>query len=255
LVAEDNKINQMVIKRILEKADHKIDLVENGEQALDALEKKEYDLIILDMNMPEVSGLQVTKTYRFMRTDLSTPIIILTADATAEAERACVDAGANSYVTKPIDSQKLLSVIAELSVRGDGILGADLQQNSFVNEDPQIVDGETISRIIQIGGSPDFARDLIKSFMEDGGRCIGRARDALDKRDYAEFRDAVHRLKGSAGDMGCSLLFSLCEKAELLMPYDLDGMGARLLGNLSSVFEQSCQEFNRRIILGGSQSM
>lgn len=255
LVAEDNKINQMVIRQILEKANHEIDLVENGEQALDALEKQEYDLIILDMNMPEVSGLQVAKTYRFMRTDLSTPIIILTADATSEAEKACIDAGANSYITKPVDSQKLLSVVAKFSVGRDGDLPfGDSKQPTLAKEEPRIVDSETIRRIIQIGGGADFARDLIESFADDGRRCIRRAHEAVNKKDYAEFRDAVHRLKGSAGDMGCEVLFGLCEKAEALKPYELNGMGARLTGNISSIFDQSCQELARQVVIGNTVS-
>jgi two-component system sensor histidine kinase RpfC len=252
LVAEDNKINQMVIKQVLEKANHKIDLVENGEQALDALEKQEYDLIILDMNMPEVSGLQVAKTYRFMRTDLSTPIIILTADVTPEAENACIEAGANSYITKPIDSQKLLSVIAEFSIGRDGNISYKNSKQTTPIKEHALVDDETIKRIIQIGGGLDFARNLIESFADDGGRCVNRAHEAVNKKDYSEFRDAMHRLKGSAGDMGCPALFGLCERAETLKPYELNGMGARLVSNISSIFDQSCQELARQVVRDNS---
>ncbi len=250
LVAEDNKINQLVIKKILQKGNYKVELVENGEKALDALGRKDYDFLILDMNMPERSGLDVTRAYRFMRTDVRTPIIILTADATPEAEQACIDAGADAYITKPIDSRKLLAAIAELSLSAEAQIEFAGKNSHLSKDSLQIVDAETVKRLMQIGKNFDFIKELLESMLHDGTRCISRAREALIGRDYAEFRDAVHHLKGSAVDMGCVALSRLCGKAETLKPFEFQDKGGKLLANISSVFEQSCKELNRQIALG-----
>jgi len=117
LVAEDNRVNQQVIEGILRNAGHDVRIANNGEKALDILcdELDQIDMLILDMNMPEVSGVEVVKTLRFMDTSNQLPVIMLTADATPEAKEASLSAGANRFLTKPIDARGLLECIASLS--------------------------------------------------------------------------------------------------------------------------------------------
>ncbi|MEQ9256646.1 MAG: ATP-binding protein, partial [Alphaproteobacteria bacterium] len=115
LVAEDNSTNRLVIGRILDRAgiDHRI--VEDGESALNALDEEEFDLVLMDINMPRMSGVEAVKMYRFAHTEEPhLPIVALTADATTEAQALCLEAGMDGYVTKPVDAPTLLRTIAEL---------------------------------------------------------------------------------------------------------------------------------------------
>jgi two-component system sensor histidine kinase RpfC len=110
LVAEDNQVNQQVIEGILRNAGHDVRIASTGDRALDILssELDKIDMLILDMNMPEISGIEVVKTLRFMDTSGELPVIMLTADATPEAKDASLSAGANRFLTKPIDARGLL---------------------------------------------------------------------------------------------------------------------------------------------------
>ena len=91
-------------------------LVENGDQALDALDTGRFDIVLMDVNMPGTSGLDVTKIYRMAHIgDPHLPIVALTADATTETRRLCEEAGMDAYVTKPVEAARLLQVIDELA--------------------------------------------------------------------------------------------------------------------------------------------
>ncbi|HUA78609.1 MAG TPA: response regulator, partial [Acetobacteraceae bacterium] len=115
LIADDNRTNQKVIAKILERAGHAVTVVEDGEAALDILESDPFDVVLMDVNMPRLDGLEATKLYRM--TELGgprRPIIALTADATPEMIERCAEAGMDACITKPIEPQRLLDQIAAL---------------------------------------------------------------------------------------------------------------------------------------------
>ena len=100
----------MVIRKILQQAGHSVTLAENGEQAIEALGARRFDLVLMDLNMPVLNGIEAAKLARFI--DLETdpvPIVALTADATEETRAKCLEAGMNDCLTKPIDRPKLLA--------------------------------------------------------------------------------------------------------------------------------------------------
>ena len=116
LVAEDNPINTKVITSFLEEANHKVTHAENGKLALECLQKNTFDLVIMDMRMPEMDGLQATKKWRTQEGfHQHLPIIALTANATPEDKKACTSAGMDAFLTKPVDKQNLYSIIADLT--------------------------------------------------------------------------------------------------------------------------------------------
>jgi len=115
LCADDNKPNQKVIKRILELSGHNITIVDDGDKALEKLESDIFDLCILDMHMPNMGGLSVIKVFRFSSPEKTMPFIMLTADATVEAEQQCRENGVDLYLTKPIRSKTLISAVTELT--------------------------------------------------------------------------------------------------------------------------------------------
>jgi CheY-like chemotaxis protein len=117
LVAEDNPINQAVVRRLLEREGHGVTIVGNGREALDAIAGHDFDLVLMDVQMPEMDGLEATGRLRELEAETGgrhLPVIALTAHAMVGDRERCLEAGADEYVAKPIDSSVLLNVMAEL---------------------------------------------------------------------------------------------------------------------------------------------
>src|SRR5262249_39986419 len=115
LVAEDNRTNQKVIAKILERGGHRAHIVDNCEAALDALADRRFDLVLMDVNMPVMNGIEATKLCRFAAIgQRRVPIVALTADATPEMEARCTEAGMDGCVTKPIEPAQLLEIIEQV---------------------------------------------------------------------------------------------------------------------------------------------
>src|SRR5208282_5233337 len=115
LIADDNTTNQRVLERILHSAGHEVTVVNDGEQALDALAEGAFDAAILDVNMPGVSGIEAAKIYRFTALGQQrVPLIALTADATPENRDRCLAAGMDACVVKPVEPAMMLAFIDDI---------------------------------------------------------------------------------------------------------------------------------------------
>jgi two-component system sensor histidine kinase RpfC len=228
LVAEDNLVNQQVIGGVLRHAGHNVRIADNGEKALDILsnDPDNIDMLIVDMNMPEVSGIEVVKSLRFMDTSASLPVIMLTADATPEAKEASLQAGANAFLTKPIEARVLLETIASLS-RKLGIVEPEKQRKkplttmagNTISESPWYNEN-VLEELSMLGDDPSFIQSLVANFIKDGEKRM----DAIDSSmldDYLEYREGLHALKGSATELGAEKLVEICRKCEALKPYDI----------------------------------
>ena len=224
LVAEDNPVNQRVICGLLEHAGHQVFLAHDGEEALAMLESgdQSFNLAIIDMHMPTLSGPEVVKSWRFMENG-HLPIIMLTADARSEAQTACEEAGADTFLTKPINSRELVMVIARLANQSSLPLVsrpvAQVQQLSKLDE-------SVLNNLAQIGGAA-FVQDLVGSFEEDSGRALRDIERALADQDYGRWHDQLHMLKGGASDVGAAQLAQLCTEAERIKPYEMTGVAGR----------------------------
>lgn len=217
LVAEDNPVNQRVIRGLLEHAGHEAYLAHDGEEALSMLESDDhaYHLAIIDMHMPQLSGPEVVQRWRFMEKG-HLPIIMLTADARAEAQAACEAAGADSFLTKPVNSRELVDLIARLAsqqVQTPAAAPPRAQQREELDE-------SVLDDLAQLGGH-DFVRDLLASFEEDSERSLRDIERALASQDYGQWHDQLHMLKGGASDVGANRLAQLCTEAERIKPYEM----------------------------------
>lgn len=241
LVAEDNHVNQQVIRGILEQVGHSVIMANTGEKVLDILSQDMdmMDMLILDMNMPERSGIEVLKTLDFMDTGRTMPVLMLTADATPEAKERCLDAGANAFLTKPINSRELLTTISTLSrnikmPKNDILTAGKAEQRSdSVDAKSTLYDKAILHELSTLGTTPDFIEKLIDGFNRDGIRHV-KAITAATTDDYLEFRESLHALKGSASEFGATKLVNACIKAEALKPYDI---GSRKIKNVSEEIE------------------
>ena len=217
LVAEDNGTNRQIIEKILTHGNHKVDLVENGEQALDKLEECTYDLLILDMNMPQMGGLEVVNVHRALsRHPLETPVIILTANATPEARQECERAHIDAYLTKPVDALTLLDTVARLTLTPSKPVVPALVHPARLLEEQYpsgFINENTLHHLTLLGGNQeDFLRTVIYGFLSETDKLLEAMRIALDKQEYATFRELAHILKGSSGNVGAEALFTVCSQ-------------------------------------------
>ncbi len=237
LVGEDNPTNQKVIRKILECENHQIHVVDNGEQVLDALDEAEYDLLIVDMQMPLLGGIDAAKLFRFVCPERrSMPIVVLTANATVEARRQCEEAGIDAYLTKPIEPQRLLTLIASFSNKQrDG--------NERRNAEPpaakadSVLNHETLEQLARLGDET-FLIQLIEGFLADASTLIEDIEKSSHSGNIAEIRALVHALKGSAHTIGATAMVGACETIERAPDAD-DIRG------ITSAYTATCKELKR----------
>jgi two-component system sensor histidine kinase RpfC len=245
LVAEDNKTNQMVIQKILERAGHKPYIVNNGQEALDAIESIPFDIIIMDMQMPVMGGIEAAKIYNFTTShEEKLPVIILTANATTEALNECNDAKVDSYLTKPINVRRLLETIETLS--NNTIKNVDHKNSSDISShheqayDIQIIDYSALEEIKELSTDNNFISTLIKNFISDTEEQLISMEQAVSEKRYRSYSEDVHALKGSSGSIGAMKLHSYCKDEQ--QAYNSDTEYVASLKTISSVFSETKQE-------------
>ncbi|MHB1214284.1 MAG: ATP-binding protein [Thiobacillus sp.] len=226
LVAEDNPVNQRVIRGLLEHAGHKTYLAHDGEEALAMLESGDtaYDLAIIDMHMPQLSGPEVVQRWRFMESG-HLPIVMLTADARAEAQTACEEAGGDAFLTKPVNSRELIDLISRLSLSAQQTRHAAAAATSD-SQLPDELDESILDDLAQMGGL-NFVQDLLASFEEESERGLRDIERALAALDYGQWHHQLHMLKGGARDIGANQLAQRCAEAERVKPFELATPQAR----------------------------
>jgi len=198
LVGEDNATNQKVIRTILEYAGYAVDIYKNGNDILNAIEEKPYDLIILDMHMPEIDGIEAAKALRFLQVSKKRiPIIMLTADATVDAMDASKQADIDFFMTKPLESEKLLQAIEKLTLPNEESLQTELFESS-----EQVLDHKTLDKLSKINTNPDFIRELISGFISDTKKLITKIKLSIEEENFEAVQEHAHAIKGSAHNIG-----------------------------------------------------
>ena len=215
-----------MISKILEHAGHSCVLVNNGRHALDTLEHSEFDLIIMDMQMPEMGGIEAAKLYHFSTaTDKKVPIIILTANATVEAKRECEEANIDAYLTKPIVARTLIDKINSLcNQHSSQSANTSTESNNSASihtiDSTVFIDKEVIQSIKDLSTDTHFVRDVIETFISDAANLLSEMESAIANKNYTLYLEHVHALKGSAGSVGAKRLFEQCKSTPLEAPND-----------------------------------
>ena len=241
LVAEDNRVNQQVIERMLNSVGHQVTLAANGEEALDALAEGGFDLVLLDLNMPLIGGLDTVKLHRFAsggRDD--PPFVALTADATDETRRQCQEAGIEAYLTKPVDVEDLLVLVDRLT-QPQALPAADRAPDARARaaapvEDVPALDRTCLERLQQLDQEDDFLRQILNDFIADAEQLVTELEAAVAAGDAATFRDRAHALRSSSAHVGATALFELCHGWRGIGPAELAEEGASHVLRLRSEF-------------------
>jgi len=250
LIAEDNVVNQRVLSGILSQIGHKLILANTGEEAMSLISEHydEIDLMLLDMNMPGYSGIDIIKATQFMDTSRKIPSIILTADATPEARQNSIDAGADIFLTKPINSKALLSEIASFTKQSKQKQSSPPFSESISTPDnEQLLDYRLISELEQLGGGEQFINSLVSGFEYDGRKHIDIINSAVFD-DYYQYRESLHALKGSSTEIGAIKLAGLTRQAEQIKPDQINSHEIKQIArDISQVFNDSLVALKKTI--------
>lgn len=225
LVVDDNRVNRRVFTRILEAAGHDVLVAENGDAALDVLEKEDrrLDLVLMDINMPELDGLEATKLYRVIALgtcrpgQARLPIIGLTADALAQSDGTWREADMDGCLLKPIAPQDLVAAVETMSRSSPAAFGGSI---GLLQDHPRFraasaapaataLDKTIIANLRQLGDS-EFLDELMADFIADAKVLIGVLVAAANAGDMQSFRFNAHALRSSAANVGATALGELC---------------------------------------------
>jgi two-component system sensor histidine kinase RpfC len=214
LVADDNRINQNVVAKILERGGHSYEIVGNGEEALDALERGRFALVLMDVNMPVMNGLEATKLYRFSAIgEKHLPILALTADATEAMTKRCLDAGMDLCIVKPVEANRLLDIIAEFADPDAAAQPGQIPGRLTIGENraPETLSLRLLRDLEKLGGT-EFAADLAQEFIADAAGLLVSLRAAVVAGDVVLFQSEAHALSSAAANIGAEGVQSLCRQ-------------------------------------------
>jgi PAS domain S-box-containing protein len=211
LVAEDNPVNQQLALHLLERRGHSAMVAENGREALSAIEKHKFDLVLMDVQMPEMGGLEATRAIRENEkaTGAHLPIVAMTAHAMQGDRERCLEVGMDEYLSKPLDPKIFLQTVERIALSGDKS-GAEPD----VREPEQTADESTL--LARFSGDRKLVLTLVTAFRKDCPRMVSRIRSAIRARDASTLADAAHALKGSIGNFGSSAAFETTREVEKL---------------------------------------
>jgi PAS domain S-box-containing protein len=211
LVAEDNATNQKVAVGILKKLGYRADAVANGLEAVRQIERIPYDLIFMDVQMPEMDGLEATQAIRGMSNGKNIPIIAMTAAALQHDRDACISAGMNDYVAKPIQpldiAEKIFRWLDAAQSHGAAAAG-----QAGPGDEAAVFDKDDLIR--RLMGDENLLRSILAGFIKGMPKYLAAIRDGLAQQDAEALRRSAHTLKGSAANVGAHALSAVAQQIE-----------------------------------------
>ena len=241
LVADDNRVNQKVITRILERAGFVVLLANDGDEMLDLLETKPVELAIADVNMPRIGGIEATQLYRVAALDRPRiPIIALTADATPETRERCLAAGMDLCLLKPIEPVALIRALDELLVHRPPPEPAPASLPRFPAISDPVIDPEALGNLRALGGG-EFVAEIVDDFVSETGELIAALRHAMDAADTEAFRANSHALRSGAANIGAVTILKMAEPWELSSAEQIGRHGKAYIADLDHAFGRTVE--------------
>ena len=258
LVAEDNFTNQQVVEAMLKKFTCKVDIVENGREAVGAFLKKSYDLILMDCQMPEMDGYLATAEIRKLEEQRPSakriPIVALTANALESDREKCLAVGMDDYLGKPF-LKKDMRIVLERWNSDKGHSKIVPESKDFLSHAPLkeengvCIDWSSLEEIrgLQLEGEPDVVLNIVKAYLSGAERLIGQLRDALQVKDVDTIMHSVHTLKSSSGNVGAQRLFHLCKELEFYCRHKKNQNNDELVAAIEKEFVKVRESLSARM--------
>jgi len=235
LLAEDNPVNQMITRKIVEKLGTQVDVASNGREAVEMVQKSEYAVVLMDVNMPVMNGIDATAEIRRLGFDM--PVVALTADSetmTAELETC----GMTDFISKPVNISKI-----------EAIINRCRKPEEKVQDTPE---SDTVEACInyvftQLGLEEEIVTELLGEFIEDSGRHLNYLLDSVKEKDMLKIASEAHYIKGAAKNMGLKNIAAAAEKIEKCARANLSGDYNVLCSHLEAAYNSFRDNFNNKI--------
>jgi signal transduction histidine kinase/CheY-like chemotaxis protein/HPt (histidine-containing phosphotransfer) domain-containing protein len=218
LLAEDNAVNQKLALKLLERMGYSADVAGNGVEAVAAVERSTYDLVLMDVQMPEMDGIEATRCIIERRGADRPRIVALTADAMQGDRERCLAAGMDDYLTKPIRPRELAEALEQTAL--ERTASEQTTPGQTATEEPPsppaaaLEPGALDNLLESTGGDAEFVATLLETFADDAPAALRELRAGLDAADGDVVRRAAHTLKSNAATFGASALAELCAELE-----------------------------------------
>ena len=215
LVAEDNQVNQKVAVRILERLGYKVDVADDGNEALEACARTRYDVVLMDVQMPGLDGFEVARRIRAREQGgRRTPIVAMTASAMKGDRERCLAGGMDDYVAKPVTPDTLDAALRRwVSVARPAVPTASPGPGAAASG---VLDEATVATLMSLDDDGTLMDELVATFLGLVPGRLASIREAARKQDAAGLARTAHALGGSCANLGCRLMANLCAELEVL---------------------------------------
>ena len=227
LLAEDNVVNQKLALRLLAQMGYRADLAANGLEAIDAVERQTYDVVLMDVQMPELDGFEASREIVRRWPEHRPRIVAMTANAMQGDRELCEAAGMDDYVAKPVRVDELVAALERCGSRSERVTPASSPPSAGVDS-AGAVNPSAVEQLTATMGAA-FVAELIDTFVEDGRQLLAILRRSLADSDVDAFRRAAHSLKSNSETLGAAAVATLARELEIMARGGgLEGAGERL---------------------------
>ena len=245
LLVEDHPTNRMVVARMLQRLGYEPDHAANGHEAIEAIRRRPYDLVLMDIQMPGMDGVAATRAIRERETQHDAPrswIAAVTASALRGDRERFLAAGMDDYLAKPVRARTLVEVLKRRGLAAPSQIGGETDGGASPEASARDLDGEALTRLRQLAGDTDALAALVESFLAETPPLLETlARGATDG-DADAVRMAAHAIKGAAADFGVEALARHCERMEREAARGDMAMGGRNARRAAELFERAARE-------------
>jgi two-component system sensor histidine kinase RpfC len=221
LIADDNELNRHVLSDMLAYTDARVLEAGNGTDALAILSSEPLDIALLDIQMPDLTGVEVMRTHVEQKPEKPVPMIALTADTTEECRADCLSVGARSILHKPVDMKTLYRELYQIVAGADPV--SSVKQRRCATDSPtlDLLDYELLHELAETGRRPDYVATLVSCFKQDGEQLLSGLRHAFQLNRIGDGRALLHRLKGMSGSIGACEMAAVCHEGLTLSDAEL----------------------------------
>ena len=240
LLAEDNATNQKLALRLLARMGYRADLAANGLEGLEALERQRYDVVLMDMQMPEMDGLEATRQIIARWQPQERPYIVaMTANAMEGDREMCLAAGMNDYVSKPVRVQSLVEALERGAAHNNIGIQDPATPEGAADPATALLDPKALDNLREVvGGDPEFLAELVDTFLDDVPSLLADLRQGLAAGDAAEVRRHAHSLKSNGAEFGATELSQRCGQLEVMAKEGRLVGAASLLTQIEGLYQE-----------------
>ena len=245
LLVEDNPTNRMVSTEILETAGISVDTAANGIEAVASVKKKSYDVVLMDLQMPEMDGIEATRVIRKELNLIHLPVIAMTAHVMSGDKEACIEAGMNGYVPKPIDRRQLFSILQRYTKKSTAVAVEPIESLSK-DQIPEIdLPGIDVAEGVHRMGSWHRYAKVLTAFVKEQASFAREFMNHIQEKDFESAHRKAHSLKGASGNVSAANLHQTATALEAVCRHGNAQHIAEALKDVEDAFEQVFNSMGR----------